>query len=546
MTSTQGCAIYWPGSGTVNISGENTVISGAETAVEIRAGELNINGGSLTSTYDGFVCDRNGNGITTKGAALAIAQHTTKQPITVNISGGHFKGNYPISQCNPQENEAEYVALLNIEVTGGYFWADNGTSIISHTEDRRLFLKGGVYNLDPAAFTVNGYFSLTNQPELYAGSYAQGYVYKVAQQNITETETKGTETTDWAQNTTWTTDLVPDYATNVTISKDIVVTTSAEANTVTINTGSTLTVKDGGTLIIGNGGIVGATEQTFIVENGGQVLIAPNAENATLRGSVDLLADRAGLKPGVSYTGQGSEMYWQHIAIPTQGAPESITPSVPSKTFFNTWDIMKGWQNVGKDALNTPFKGYNLGNFHPYSADGSASVVYTFVGQLVGNQPDYMVFAREGHSFFGNSYLAPLDVATMFGTLYNPELEYTLNIYDSQTEMYQPVNKGTYALLGITEIKPLQGFFIYAQNATQAQLDYNSAVYTAYLNKHAVGGQTAAPARKVAKTNTYDKMAQITIAATTGEKDAIYLFEDANFSDAEDNGFDARNLEHSG
>lgn len=537
-------AIYNPQYGQINIT--NGTIKGYHSAIEIRAGELNISGGTLTSIHDGFECEPNGSGITTAGAALAIAQHTTKQPITVNISGGHFNGYYAVSQCNPQQNPDEYLDLLNIEVTGGYFRSTNGANIISVTENRRLFLKGGVYNLNPSAFVVDGYFSLDNQPELYPGSYAQGYVYKVAQQDITEEQTKSDGTTDWAQNTTWNTDLVPDYATNVTIGKDIEVTTSAEANKITIEEGATLTVKDGGTLIIGNGGIMGATDETFKVEAGGQVLIAPNAEHATIRGSVDLLADRAGLKPGETYTGQGSEMYWQHIAIPTQGAPESITPNVTGKTFFNTWDIVKGWQNVGTTALNESFKGYNLGNFHPYSADGSQSITYTFVGNLVGNQPDYMVFAREGHSFFGNSYLAPLDVATMFGTLYNPELEYTLNIYDSQSEMYQPVNEATYSILGINEIKPLQGFFIYAANATQAQLDYNSAVFTAYLNNHAVGGQTAAPVRKAAKTNTYDKMAQITIAATTGEKDAIYLFEEANFSDAEDNGFDARNLEHSG
>lgn len=71
-----GSGIY--AAGYANWSLTNCNISGYDSAVEIRSGNMDINGGTYTAACDKYSCDANGNGATTSGAALAISQHTTK------------------------------------------------------------------------------------------------------------------------------------------------------------------------------------------------------------------------------------------------------------------------------------------------------------------------------------------------------------------------------------------------------------------------------------------------------------------------------------
>ncbi len=89
-TYTAACGIYQPDTDiTLNIYG-GTITSESFSAVEIRAGIANIEGGTLESKATAFSSTPNADGPTTKGAALAISQHTYKPEIKVNISGGSF------------------------------------------------------------------------------------------------------------------------------------------------------------------------------------------------------------------------------------------------------------------------------------------------------------------------------------------------------------------------------------------------------------------------------------------------------------------------
>ena len=123
---------------------EGFTINADKTGVELRAGELEITGGTIaTDTNTVYEVTANGNGYTTVGAAIAIAQHTTKQPITVTISGGTFTGTKAFSERNIQENSAEDVAKITAQVTGGTF---NGGIV---TEDLTDFMAGGLYTVEP-------------------------------------------------------------------------------------------------------------------------------------------------------------------------------------------------------------------------------------------------------------------------------------------------------------------------------------------------------------------------------------------------------------
>ena len=149
-----GAGMYLAGYADTTISGGS--IAGAATAIEIRAGKLTLNGGSYTASAAEYACVANGNGATTSGAALAIAQHTTKKNINVMISGGTFTGVKALSESNPQANDpAPEVTLL---ITGGTFNGEVAIEDKDHTS-----IAGGTFSSDPTAYVAEGYEAVENE-----------------------------------------------------------------------------------------------------------------------------------------------------------------------------------------------------------------------------------------------------------------------------------------------------------------------------------------------------------------------------------------------
>lgn len=142
-----GSAIYHPQNGSLTIKdGEFT---GAETAVEIRAGELRIEGGEFTAIRTPSSSNSNESGTTTVGSAIAIAQHTTKLPISVEISNGTYKGYSAVYESNPQNNSGESLDLISIKITGGNFNATNGGKQVIYSTSLDKFISGGTFNIKP-------------------------------------------------------------------------------------------------------------------------------------------------------------------------------------------------------------------------------------------------------------------------------------------------------------------------------------------------------------------------------------------------------------
>ena len=152
-----GSGIYAAGYAKWNIKGDAS-ISGKETAIEIRAGELTIDGGTFTATANTFTCDPNGDGTTTSGAAIAVAQHTTKKNITVEINGGTFTGIRALNESNPQANDP--APQVSLAVKGGTF---NG---VVSAVDASGFIIGGTFSSDPSDYVALGY-----NAELDSGKY---------------------------------------------------------------------------------------------------------------------------------------------------------------------------------------------------------------------------------------------------------------------------------------------------------------------------------------------------------------------------------------
>ncbi|MCD7769529.1 MAG: right-handed parallel beta-helix repeat-containing protein [Oscillospiraceae bacterium] len=110
---------------TTVINGDSTTITGTETGIEIRAGELTVNGGTITATATTVETNPNGSGTTSSGMAISVVQHTTKQDITVTINGGELVGEYALYEENTEDNPATDLEKISIIVNGGTFTTTN-------------------------------------------------------------------------------------------------------------------------------------------------------------------------------------------------------------------------------------------------------------------------------------------------------------------------------------------------------------------------------------------------------------------------------------
>ena len=119
LTSTVASAIYHPQVGDMNIFGGT--ITGV-TGIEVRAGNVNVSEATnIVATGDPTTVDPNGNGTTTTGAAVAIAQHTTKLPINVTIENATLVGASALVANNPEKNPEEAIANIKIDIQNGQF-----------------------------------------------------------------------------------------------------------------------------------------------------------------------------------------------------------------------------------------------------------------------------------------------------------------------------------------------------------------------------------------------------------------------------------------
>ncbi|MDD5972423.1 MAG: hypothetical protein PUC01_01780, partial [Spirochaetales bacterium] len=161
-----GAGIYAAGFAKWNIFG-NTKITGKESAIEIRAGKLNITDGIFTATNKPTSITANGNGTTSDGVAIAVAQHTTKLPIDVNISGGSFNGYSALYESNPQNNDSESIAKVKLEVSSGTFNATNGGTVAVYSKDCTSFITGGTFSSDPSTYVNTNYKAKANENDTW-------------------------------------------------------------------------------------------------------------------------------------------------------------------------------------------------------------------------------------------------------------------------------------------------------------------------------------------------------------------------------------------
>lgn len=150
-----GTAIYQPQPES-NMVINNVIGKAPNSVVEIRSGKANIYGFDtvLEATSTEFKAEKNGNGTTIQGAAIAVSQHTTNNPIEVSIGSGEYKGECSVFFGDLQDNlNQEETSLI---IRGGTFGK------ICH-KNGKLSVAGGTFNQmiesEPGKVICGGTFS---------------------------------------------------------------------------------------------------------------------------------------------------------------------------------------------------------------------------------------------------------------------------------------------------------------------------------------------------------------------------------------------------
>ena len=183
-TGSDGVAVYCAGNGTYNIE-EGATITGA-TGIEVRAGKLNVKGGTITGTAKELTSKANGGGSTTVGAGIAVVQHTTQLPIEVNITGGTITGAEALYVNNTQGNPTTAWAKVNVTVAGGTF----NTDVTKFLGDKYVVNKNG----NSYAVVENKVLETTDEKVIFESEEAipNDFVLKVTEKTEDEIK-KGTE-----------------------------------------------------------------------------------------------------------------------------------------------------------------------------------------------------------------------------------------------------------------------------------------------------------------------------------------------------------------
>lgn len=145
-----GTGMYLAGYANTTITGGS--ITASNTGIEIRAGELTVDGATVVGNGVPTEVTPNGNGSTTDGAGIAVAQHTTKLPIKVTINSGDISGYSALYQSNPQKNDADSVKKVSVAVNSGTFKAINGGTVSVHSENNCVTISGGTFGSDPSTY----------------------------------------------------------------------------------------------------------------------------------------------------------------------------------------------------------------------------------------------------------------------------------------------------------------------------------------------------------------------------------------------------------
>ena len=315
------------------------------------------------------------------------------------------------------------------------------------------------------------------------------------------------------------------------------------ADHVILNTRSQIIVEPGAKLIIsGAEGIVSTYKDNIILQADatGQATFILNpavSTNAEPLAKVQLITESKQIQANPW------KYVFHHFALPIQESEKpsddhtNATPLFTGENEFESylrsyiydqeaWSYLSNWSDM------KPFTSYQLAN---NTQDGG--ITYTFEGHLFGNKNRECQFPVQGFGYFGNSHLAPIDMAA-FMNGFSADVQKTVWIYSYSRHQYEFFTPDA-LIFGEdkTKINSMEAFVLYGnvQNGV-APINYETAVYNPAMGIV----PNAAPARHIE--NSLTNGALISVKAENGMADKVILMENDSYSNNFDNGADASKL----
>lgn len=268
-----------------------------------------------------------------------------------------------------------------------------------------------------------------------------------------------------------------------------------EASRLHISTGVIITVQSGGALFVGDGGVIGG--QKIVVEDHGMFLISPAASEEDSKPYVEA-HKTLHLGEQVEYNRASTDPYkatlpdlHEFIAVPVSGAYD-----VEARYYY--WDRVSGWKNKKSTSADptkacSPFVGYNVFTKSTDAHYGDYDAV--FEGKLAPNKNQSFTTGQIGWYAFGNSWLAPIKLSYLLDALAekytsegqtgeaNQKAVHTYVASPMQVpglpnegiikdNYYIPLTTEIAANIGVTEIAPMQGFFLFTEEGATISVDY--------------------------------------------------------------------------
>jgi len=290
----------------------------------------------------------------------------------------------------------------------------------------------------------------------------------------------------------------------------------------TLAEGGLIHIYNGGKLIVGKEGIKGSElVSQIIIEDGGVLLIDP----AATTNNKPFVTAKKKLWLGAQEAGARTSELHEFIAIPI----DNREASVDQQLHYAHWDRLNAW--VANDGFRTSFVGYNVfakSTDEAYPATDPDYVTINLKGQLAVNKDVTLNMPAEGWYGFGNSWTAPIKLNTIYGSqlsgsgdeaaihFFVPKKQTYGSLGEILDNSYIPATEDIASNLGITEIAPMQGFFLYTASSNSVALNYSN-VYASQLTP-------ASPAPK--RAGAVDNRNKVAVVLNDGNaSDFVYMIE---------------------
>ena len=296
-----------------------------------------------------------------------------------------------------------------------------------------------------------------------------------------------------------------------------------------------------------------------LVVKGEDGIVAPNVNNIVLNSTATKQAyflfnpnvssnkyPKATVKLTSKAYKKGEDNYaWQRFAVPTHFSNDEAKilhrndmeydkVTYPTAIYKRVYSP-DGWQVLAPAANDAfePFMCYNM-----TTNVGTKNPVYTFKCELAGNVNAELPIVGEKWNYYGNSYTAPIYLASMLPDLpaHISKIVYVHNGEEDKWDAVSLADAEEDEMLQ-SRIMPMQAFVFRKQaDAASSTLKYKEWIYDP-----AIADPALAPARHANVAKDYQR-ASIVMQAEEGSQEMVKLYLGSNFDNAYNDGYDVEKL----